>query len=114
MLIAALILNLIVLVPLLLAFGFQPAAIDQIYGPKTDARGILLCLYVAIAVTSAALIFLWLTGSPHAKNWTQTLLAMQVLYKLMTVYVIGLHSPVVATNLAIAVFHSIALMVDQA
>ena len=41
--------NLIVLLPLLAAFARQPAAMDAVFGPATDARRILVCLYATIA-----------------------------------------------------------------
>lgn len=99
-------LNVLVLAPvcasLLTGAGWTEAA----YGPPSPARGILLSIYLAILVGSAALLF-----APHPAV-VAGLLGVQVLYKLTTPVTVGtLANPVVASNLAIAAFHAVTLAV---
>lgn len=110
MLIAALILNLTVLVPLLTLLSRDAASMSVVYGPDTAARRILACLYGVIALASAGLVGLVIQDFPGAVVWTQGLLAIQILYKLATLPVVGPRNAVVRANLGIAAFHSMALL----
>lgn len=103
--------NLLVLVPLLSAFALQPANMDSVFGPITDARRILVCLYATIAVASIAGLALMTIGETAlATQIGLTLFALQIIYKLMTVPMVGLSSPVVLTNLAVVAIHSATLI----
>lgn len=99
MLIAALALNILILTPVIagLAFGNM----DGAFGPDTDARRILACVYVAIAVLSAALIVLHVGNAPWAVPMTLSLFAVQITYKVATVVAVGLSSPVILTNVVV-------------
>ncbi|MEM6760346.1 MAG: hypothetical protein AAF601_12790 [Pseudomonadota bacterium] len=91
--------NIAILVPVI--FGLALGNMDDAFGPATDARRILACVYFAIAVLSAVLIALHLGKHSWALPMTLALFAMQIAYKLATVATIGLGSPVVVTNLAV-------------
>lgn len=100
----ALILNIVVLVPicgLLLANGAWAA---RVYGVASPARGILLALYLTILIASLGLL---------GTNWLPgicTLLALQVIYKVLSPFTVGtLRHPVVISNLLIAAFHATVL-----
>lgn len=101
MLIAALVLNLVILIPLVAALLTGSAGMDASFGTVTDARRILTCIYAAIAVVSAGLIALHVIEHPRALPMTVALFAVQITYKLTTVPMVGLASPVVVTNLVV-------------
>ena len=111
MMLAALILNLIILVPLVLALLTGTAGTDAAFGARTDARLILTCVYGAIGVVSAGLIALHLAQHAWAVPMTVALFSVQIVYKLGTVALIGLGSPVVMTNLLVVAVQSVALVV---
>lgn len=111
MLIAALSLNLLILVPLLGSLFAERAGMEAAFGPLTDARLILTAVYLAIALVSAGLIAALLAGHPWAVPMTVALFAVQITYKLATVPLVGLHSPVVMTNLGIVAIQIAALAV---
>jgi hypothetical protein len=103
-------LNIAVLVPvchgLITKAGWTLAA----YGPDSAARGILLSVYLAILICSAGLLFRPVPAAVAA------LLAVQIIYKLITPFTVGTPSapdianPVVISNLAIAAFHLVTLL----
>jgi hypothetical protein len=106
MLTLSFIVNLIVLVPLLAGFALAPARMDGVFGAQTDARLILVCLYATIALASLAGLGLLAAGQTAvAIQLGATLFALQVAYKLMTVPMVGLHSPVVITHLLVVAVH---------
>ncbi|MEM6310994.1 MAG: hypothetical protein AAF754_13200 [Pseudomonadota bacterium] len=103
--------NLVVLIPLLSAFALQPANMDPVFGPATDARRILVCLYASIALASVAGLTLIAIGEPDlARQIGFTLFSLQIIYKLMTVPMVGLSSPVVITNVTVAAIHTATLI----
>lgn len=92
--------NVAVLVPVCSGLLLKSPRMDAVFGPWSPARGILLSLYLTIAVASAGLL-LW-------PNLTLTggLLAMQVVYKLITPVTVGtVRNPVVVSNMLIAALH---------
>ncbi|MEL7099809.1 MAG: hypothetical protein AAGM84_13340 [Pseudomonadota bacterium] len=101
MLPAALGLNLLILLPLCFALLTRGAGMDQSFGPVTDARLILTCVYMAIAVASAGLLAAHWMGVSWAVPATLSLFAVQIIYKLLTAVLVGLSSPVVVTNLVV-------------
>lgn len=109
MLIAALMLNVTVLMPILVLLARGSAAMGAVYGPDTPARRILICVYGAITMGSAALVVVLTLEVPGAHDWTRALLAGQILYKGMTVPALGLGHPVVRVNLGIAMVHAMIL-----
>ena len=110
MLIAALILNIVILMPVLIGLAGGSPGMDAAFGPVTDARRILTCVYAAIAVLSAALIGLHLLQHSWAVPMTVALFAVQITYKLATVPVVGPTSPVVMNNLAVVAIQTAALI----
>lgn len=109
MLVAALILNVAVLVPIVGLLIAESPAMDKVYGPATQGRAILACIYGAICAISAALIAAHLLGLQWAVPMTVGLFAVQITYKLATAPAVGLGNPVVLSNLAIVAFQVAAL-----
>lgn len=99
MLVAALALNIVILIPVIL--GLLSGSMDVPFGPDTDARRILTCAYGAIAFVSAGLIGLHVLGHVWAVPMTLALFSVQITYKLGTVVAVGLANPVVLTNLLV-------------
>ncbi|KIC51880.1 hypothetical protein [Tateyamaria sp. ANG-S1] len=99
MLVAALCLNIVILGPVIL--GLLSGGMDAAFGPDTDARRILTCVYIAIAAVSLGLIGLHVIGHRWAVPMTLALFSVQITYKAATALLVGLSSPVVATNLLV-------------
>ncbi len=110
MLIAALILNLIILIPVVTALVSQNDGMQAVYGPPSDARRILTCLYAAIALVSAGLLVLHVSAHPWALPMTAALFGVQMVYKTMTVPAVGLASPVVKANAGIVAIQLVAIV----
>ncbi|WP_299551865.1 hypothetical protein [uncultured Tateyamaria sp.] len=109
MLVAALGLNLIILVPVI--SGLMNGTMNEAFGPDTDARRILACVYAAIALASAALITLHIGNHSWAVPMSFALFGVQITYKLATVVVVGLGSPVVLTNLVVVAVQVTAILI---
>lgn len=114
MLIAALALNVVILAPLVWSLLSGTGGMDAAFGPVTDARVILTCVYGAIGVVSAGLIALHILGHAWAVPMTFALFAVQITYKLGTLVVVGLSSPVVATNMVVVAVQAFAMLVYAA
>ncbi|QJR37643.1 hypothetical protein [Gemmatimonas groenlandica] len=105
MIIVSLLLNVVVLAPVCGGLLTKAPWARQSYGEATDARGILLAVYLAIGIVSALLLF-----RPDPPM-VAALLVVQVVYKLCTPFTIGrLIHPVVLSNLAIVVVHAATLV----
>lgn len=101
----SLILNLIVLIPVTWGLiGDSPGMADA-FGPDQPARRILLAVYLAIAGISAVLLF-WRAGVAFVPG----LLAVQIIYKLITVPLLGIGHPVVIVNLGVVAVHLVTLI----
>jgi len=111
MLIAALILNIAILAPVIWALATVSPGMDAAFGPETDARRILTCVYAAIAMVSAALIGLHSLGHVWAVPMTLALFGVQISYKLATVWVVGVSNPVVMTNILVVVVQIATVLV---
>lgn len=104
LILASLLLNIAVLVPVCASILGNAGWVEAAYGPATPARGILLALYAAILVVSAGLLF---KPMPHM---VAALLIVQIVYKLLTPLTVGmLVHPVVLSNFGIAAFHGVTL-----
>ncbi|MEM7661041.1 MAG: hypothetical protein AAF292_02235 [Pseudomonadota bacterium] len=107
----SLILNVIIttiLPPLMLRAS---PSMDAVYGPDTDARRILACLYGTIALASIfALAALGAGFDEITRQIVWVLFPLQIAYKLATIPTVGLSSPVVRTNLFVVIVHSVALL----
>jgi hypothetical protein len=77
------------------------------FGADDTSRQILSCIYLSIAVTS--LFALAVKDMEQMVVWG--LLLIQIIYKLLTVAVVkDKSSPIIWTNLGIAMFHTITLI----
>jgi hypothetical protein len=98
-------LNIVVLTPICAGLITDADWAREVYGSRTAARGILLSVYLAIGLVSAMLLLL------RHPQLVAALLLVQVVYKLSTPFTVGtLANPVVVSNLAIAVFHGVTLV----
>jgi hypothetical protein len=109
MLAVSLWLNIVVLVPVLLVLARNRAAAANAWGQDTPARRILASIYAAILVASIVLVLLSSATTTDIIPWTQTLLAVQVIYKALSAFAVGLRNPVVLSNIGIALIHSATL-----
>lgn len=97
--------NIVVLVPACYGLITDAAWARESYGEATAARGILLSVYVAITTVSVLRVLRFKAKVVAA------LLLVQVIYKLTTPFTVGtLANPVVISNLLIAAFHSVTLV----
>ena len=104
LLVASLLVNVGVLVPVTAGLLRDAAWAQVAFGPKAPGRQILLAIYLSILALSAGLL-LW----RDAKVASGLLLA-QCLYKLLSPVTVGtLRHPVVLSNLAIAALHTVTL-----
>jgi hypothetical protein len=107
--IVSLTLNVLVLVPVLIAMRTDRPWVEAAYGSRTPARDILFAIYAAILLASGALLAAWVPASDRAfvEAAAIALLSVQVLYKVGTAVTVerALRNPVVLSNLGIAVVH---------
>jgi hypothetical protein len=102
----SLLLNIVVLTPICFGLITDMSWVGEAYGPLTAARGILLSVYLSIGLVSVLLL---LVPEPRAVG---TLLLVQVVYKLTTPVTVGtLFNPVVVSNLGIAAFHTVTIVI---
>ena len=105
MVLASLLLNIAVLIPVCFGLITDAKWAQTAWGPQTPGRSILLSIYMTISTASIALLAI-----PDPKS-TSALLMMQILYKFITPLAVGtLKNPVVLSNIAIAVFHSVTVI----
>ncbi len=99
--------NLLVLVPVLWGLLSGSAGMEQAFGADTPARRVLIAVYLAIALGSAALL---VAPAAWRTSLVPGLLAVQVAYKVLTVPLLGIGHPVVAANLLVVAVHSVTLL----
>jgi hypothetical protein len=105
----SLLVNIAVLTPVCAGLVSNAAWAQESYGDATAARGILLSVYLAIGLVSA--LFLFLVGSEQTATFVAPLLLVQIVYKVTTPLTVGtLQNPVVVSNLIIAAFHAVTLL----
>jgi hypothetical protein len=93
-------LNILVLIPIVVLMAINSPFVDEAWGEFTDARGILMSIYLSILVVSVFLVF------RPVPSFVAALLIVQVVYKLTTPFTVGTFlNPVVISNLAISVLH---------
>ncbi|MEM1180809.1 MAG: hypothetical protein AAGM22_20865 [Acidobacteriota bacterium] len=101
----SLLLNLGVLVPVCAGLLLDSPWTRPAYGDPTPARDILLSVYLTIGFCSVALLFL------RDLKLVAALLIVQILYKLLTPFIVGtLTNPVVVSNIFIAAFHTVTVV----
>lgn len=84
---------------------------DDAFGSDSPSRRILTCVYVAILLASLYALVRAGFGAPHiAVQIALVLFPLQIAYKLMTAFAVGLDNPVVLTNLAVVALHSVTLV----
>ncbi|ESQ73788.1 hypothetical protein [Asticcacaulis sp. AC402] len=110
MLLVSLALNIMVLVPVLGVLAANGRAAEYAWGSDTAARRILAAIYAAILFASVTLLAGHLLKY-DVLAWAQALLAIQVVYKVLTAPFVGLRNPVVLSNLGIAIVHATTLVV---
>lgn len=104
MIIASLILNILVLIPVCIALIVDAEKVQKSAGTFTPARGVLLAMYITILLASVVLLF-----------YTQPVLAfalffMQIVYKFLSpITVKTIKNPIVISNIFIATFHLITV-----
>lgn len=97
--------NVAVLVPICTGLAIGADRLDRVYGGSTQARGILLSIYLAITVLSLVLLV-----RPDPRM-TMALLSVQVIYKVTTPFTVGtLENPVVISNLVVAALHTTTIV----
>ena len=105
----ALALNVVILLPVVTAmltgFPYDPIHL----GPTTDGRLILTSIYASIAIVSAMLIVFHMKNKSWAVPMTVAMFCVQIVYKLITVPLVGLDNPVVMANLFVVVVQTFAL-----
>lgn len=101
----SLIVNIVVLIPIVFGMFVGSPIIDRVWGEFTESRGILSAIYFALLVLSLGLL------ARPIPVFVVPLLATQVIYKLTTLFTVGLSNPIVLSNLAIAILHIITLWV---
>lgn len=103
---AALLLNVAVLIPVCAGLVADAAWSIRGYGEFTQARGILLSIYIAIAIVSGLLLIL------RDVRMVAALLLVQVVYKIITPFTVDtFQNPIVVSNIGIAIFHTVTLVV---
>ena len=100
MILASLLTNVVVLIPVCVSLLVEASWVADGYGAASAARGILLSVYGAILVVSIGLLF------KREPLLVAPLLLVQVLYKLTTPFTVGsFKNPVVISNIVIAAVH---------
>jgi hypothetical protein len=109
MIIAALIINILILFPVCLGLHFRLHRFDRVFGEDNTARQILTSIYLAILTLSIAILL-----NPQTRiTFAIPLLSLQVIYKIISVILIrDKKTPVLWFNLAVAIFHSVAIYVN--
>ena len=108
MLIAALIVNLVVLVPVSVLLLVGGRFTVSWWGQVTPSRNILLAMYLSFI--SASVLFVFWPLEPAII----TLLALQITYKILSAFTVRvLSNPVVIANLLVAAFHTAALVLHS-
>ena len=105
----SLMLNIVVLTPVCYGLVTDAVWARESYGGSTAARGILLSVYIAIGLVSLGLLF---RGD---LKFVAALILVQIIYKVTTPFTVGtVANPVVISNLLIAVFHTVTLVLIYA
>ena len=103
------------IINILVAGGFGISLINKklhtkIYGTYNTSRQILSSLYLAIAIIS----ILALINENHLKNIVLVLFPFQIIYKILTVFlIVDKRSPVLWSNLIIGIYLSFALYLNS-
>lgn len=90
----------------------KPERVDEVYGPDSDARRILGCVYLAIAMVSTVAL---LPRHTHVQRLlvAMPLFVVQIVYKIATIFAVGFGNPVTIANLGIAVWQLMTLFLHR-
>lgn len=103
---AALVLNVLVLLPVCAGIFRGGGRIEAVFGGDSTSRQILACMYSALLLLSLYFLF----DSRLAQAFAPPILAFQVVYKVLSLFFIkNRRAPVYGFNLAIAIFHACVL-----
>ena len=101
---ASLILNIVVLVLVCAGLIKNSERVRKSAGEFTPARGVLLAMYLTIAIASVILLFV------REPQLIFALFFMQIVYKVLTPFTVKtIKNPIVISNLFIAAFHAITV-----
>ncbi|WP_299620667.1 hypothetical protein [uncultured Tateyamaria sp.] len=103
--------NCLIAFPLVMPMLRRSDAMDAAFGPPSDARRILACIYGTIGLISLFSLFCIAAGyGDFARQIAQTLLPLQIIYKCFTIPAVGLQSVVVKTNIGVSLLHLLTLV----
>ena len=98
--------NILLLLPVLVGLLRGSAVAGRAFGPDTAARRLLAAVFATILCASlAALAF-----PDKAAEIAHTLFPLQILYKAMTLPLLGLTHPVARVNAAVAALHTATMV----
>lgn len=101
----SLVLNIVVLIPVCLGIMLDAHWVLYGWGIRQPSLEILVSIYVTILLASVYLLI------QQDHKYIFGLLALQVIYKLLTVVFVGnWHNPVMVSNFIIAIVHSVSLV----
>lgn len=100
---ASLLINIVVLTVVCSGILRKATWVAGAYGRDQPSLGLLLSIYLTFLMASIALL-----AGPNT-TFLSALLAFQVVYKSLSLFLVGSQNPVVLTNVAIALFHSVTL-----
>ncbi len=107
MILASLILNILVLIPVTGGIIRNTEWVKQAYGEDSPGRRILLAVYMVILIASVGFLFF---QDEQYEQYILALFVFQIFYKLITpITTRTLRNPVVVSNLGIALFHSVTV-----
>ena len=109
-LVAALVLNVAILIPVVSGLLFGVPYQTEALGPLTDGCLILTSIYASITIVSTVLVVMHIKRMAWAIPMTVALFSVQITYKLITVLLVGLDNPVVIANVFVVVVQVLALM----
>ncbi|HRK09192.1 MAG TPA: hypothetical protein PLZ57_15590 [Pseudobdellovibrionaceae bacterium] len=112
---ASLWLNILVLIPVCLGLLLDRSQMQPVFGPRTTAREILLCIYLCILAGSIWLLIQLFGENVESATYQSltTLLIGQIVYKLLSVILVrDKTTPVIWFNLGIALFHATTLWMN--
>ena len=118
LLVLALAINCVITYPLsLMILIIKPERIDKVYGVDTEARRILGCMYLAIAIVSSLAMAVWIAKRNIHKTLVLAvpLFAVQIIYKVASAFAVGLQdkNPVIIANLGVVAFQLLTLAFNR-
>ena len=93
-------------------FNLSNKSFIDIWGKSSPSRNILFSVYLSIFFMSVILMFLYIQNkkSISIKYMIVSLLLFQIIYKLITPFVVTIKNPIIISNIVIAIFHIITIV----